>query len=385
MKKSTLLCIVCCMLLTVSRAQTGNIITPNASITLIVKNSPIQMLIVRNSKQSLGYDVIDSAMLGENGGVDSLHFDLSVTGRESHLQLIFRKKNFGRFIPVLAPGDHLKIIADLSKPGDFIFTGSVRTREFYDFYGQCMLIGKDMPKHKIQPGNADSILVKRRIDSINNLTALFLRKTIFNTDCAHIALFALLWSQNGVVTYTKEELNQLREKFKDDNLILMQIDMNENLQDHPRNTKPKPANGTYLADFTLPDMNANQVSLSQFKGKYVLVDFWASWCGPCRIQSPYLKEVSQRFSKNNFVILTISIDENHDDWDKAIIQDGTQAFVNLIDVRGRKSPVKNQYNIDSIPSNFFIDPTGKVIDKDLKGEKLVAKVAEVIQNTGVKN
>jgi thiol-disulfide isomerase/thioredoxin len=198
-------------------------------------------------------------------------------------------------------------------------------------------------------------------------------------------MFALMDSQNGVLTYTKKELDRLRQKFNDDSVTLKQIDINENLQNHPRNTKPKPANGTYLAGFTLPDINGKNVSLDKFKGKYVLIDFWASWCVPCRMQSPYLIKVSELYGKNNFVILSISIDENHNDWKKAIIKDGTKAFVHLIDDRGRESPVKNQYNINSIPSNFLIDPAGKIIDKDLKGEKLVVRVAEVIQDKNVKN
>ncbi len=344
------------------------------------------MFFLMSSNPYPKFVVIDSAMLGTKGGIDTMHFDLTVEGRESILRLVFSKHESRRFVPILAPGEHLEITVDLDHPDDVSFTGSARTREFYDFWKQRMNMDV-ATKYKIalNAGSPDSIILKQRIDSINNLTGLFIRKTIFNTECGFVAMFSLMDSQNGVLTYTKKELNQLRGKFKDDSATLKQIDLNENLQDHPRNTKPKPANGTYLTAFTLPDMNGKKVSLDQFKGKYVLVDFWASWCVPCRMQSPYLKKVSDMYGKNNFVILSVSIDENHDDWKKAIIQDGTKAFVNLIDDRGRKSPVKNQYNINSIPSNFLLDPAGKVIDKDLKGEKLVARVAEIIQNTQIKN
>ncbi|MFB9841175.1 TlpA family protein disulfide reductase [Mucilaginibacter ginsenosidivorans] len=381
MKKLSLLCILCLILCTLSRGQTNSNRQSNASITLIIKNSPEQLFILRSSRQGLGYDIIDSAMLGKNGGIDSLTYDLSIEGRECHLGLIFSEKKPERFIPVIAPGEHLKITIDFNKLNAITYDGSARTREFLQYWNTIMAIGPNYADYKIALNNhsKDSVILKHKLDSIDNLKRTFIRKTIFNTDCAYVVVLALMESQGGVVAYTQEEFTKLKEKFKDDNPTLQQININERLQIHPFNTKPKPANGTHLAGFTLPDKDGKLVSLSQFKGKYVLVDFWASWCAPCRKESPYLKRALQRFGNNNFVILSVSIDKSLDDWEKAIIKDGTQSFVHLIDIRGGESPVTNQYNIETIPGNFLIDPTGKVIDKDLRGEKLIAKIAELIQ------
>jgi thiol-disulfide isomerase/thioredoxin len=284
-------------------------------------------------------------------------------------------------VPILVPGEHLEITADLSDPDKVSFSGSARTYEFYNFCIQRMLVGKDFAKYKIalNSGSPDSSSLKRKLDTINHLTAQFIRKTIFNTDCGLIVVLALIDSQNGVVTYTKQELNELREKFKDDSIILGQLKINEDLQGNPERLKPKPANGSYLATFKLPDINGKQVRLDQFKGKYVLLDFWASWCGPCRKQMPYIKKLSKLYHQNNFVIVSVSVDKNHGDWKKAMLQEEITALVNLIDDSGWKSSVLNQYNISSIPSNFLIDPAGKVIDKDLKGEKLLARVAEAMK------
>lgn len=378
---------MCLILCTVSHGQTSSDRQTNASITLIIKNSPEQLFILRSSRQALGYDTIDSAILGKNGGIDSLRYDLCIKGRESHLSLIFTEKKPKRFIPVIAPGEHMKITIDFKNPNAIAYNGSARTSEFLEYWNNSMAIGPDYADYKIALNNhsADSIKLKRKLDSIDNLRRIFIRKTIFNTDCAYVAILALMESQGGVVNYTQEELSQLREKFKDDNPTLQQININEKLQSHPFNTKPVPANGAYLADFTLPEKNGKLVSLSQFRGKYVLVDFWASWCAPCRKESPYLKRALQRLGQNNFVILSVSIDKSRDDWKKAIVEDGTQTFVHLIDIRGGESPVTNQYNIETIPSNFFIDPTGKVIDKNLRGEKLVARIAEVLQDKNDKN
>jgi len=375
------LSVISCLLLTTVNAQTNRVAKPNATVDLILKNSPKQKFILRSSSQSNRYDIVDSAMLGEKGSVDSLHFELFVIGRESHLNLVFQKKNLGLCMPVIAPGDHLKIIADISDPTNIQYSGSATTAEFNEFLKENKSIGSDYLKYKLalNAKGPDSTLMKYKIDSINSLKAAFFRKIIFKTNCAFVVVFALIGSQNGVVNYTDGELTILKEKFKDDEPALMQIGINEKLQTHPINTKPKPANGSYLAGFTLPDGQGQQVNLVQFKGKYVLLDFWASWCVPCRMESPYLKKAIQEFGKDKLVILSVSIDENHEDWKKAIAQDGTQAFVHLIDDRGKKSPVKNQYNIESIPSNFLLDPTGKILEKDLRGEKLLAKISEVIQ------
>jgi hypothetical protein len=169
MIKAILLCLAYCVLLIVCKAQT-TVVKPNASITLIIKNSPLQKFILVSSNPFPNYVVIDSVVLGAKGGLDSLHFDLTVTTRESIIGLIFSKRNFGRLVPILAAGEHLKITADLSCPDDVSFTGSVRTREFYDFSKLRMSIGKDFAKYKIalNAGSPDSILLKQRIDSINN-------------------------------------------------------------------------------------------------------------------------------------------------------------------------------------------------------------------------
>ena len=364
-------------------AQSSIQAKPNASIDMIIKNSPEQTFILRSRDTDMKYHVVDSVMLGKNGGTDSLHFDLLVIGSESQLNLIFRKKKIGLLVPLLVPGDHFKMIVDVNEPNNIVFSGSALTYEYADFLKKRkIIVGENLLKYRmaLKAGAADSVMLRHKVDSIVKLEGIFIKHAIFNTHCAYLAIMALYGSQNGTVNYTKDEYTQLRNRFKDNKPVLMQIDINERIQGHPVQFKPKPAIGTYLANFSLPDRAGKPISLNEFKGKYVLVDFWASWCGPCRRETPYLKDAFKKFSKKNLVILSVSIDENMENWEKAIDMDKTEEFIQVIDTHGWKSPVTSQYNIHSIPSNFLLDPTGKIIDKDLRDEKLSLRLADVLKN-----
>ena len=138
--------------------------------------------------------------------------------------------------------------------------------------------------------------------------------------------------------------------------------------------------GSMAPDFSLPDPNGTQLKLSSFKGKYVLVDFWASWCGPCRQENPNVVKAYNRFKDKNFTILGVSFDkpEGKDDWTKAIMQDKL-TWNHVSDLMWWNSPIVPLYNINGIPFNVLIDPEGKIIGEKLFGEALEAKLAEVLK------
>ena len=145
---------------------------------------------------------------------------------------------------------------------------------------------------------------------------------------------------------------------------------------------PGPANwvGKEAPDFAMPDVNGRQVSLSSLRGKYVLVDFWASWCGPCRDENPNLVKAYQQFKDKNFTILGVSLDRpgQKDKWLKAI-QDDNLAWTNISDLQFWNSPVVPLYGIEGIPFNVLVDPQGKVIGQGLRGPALEVKLSEVLK------
>lgn len=135
--------------------------------------------------------------------------------------------------------------------------------------------------------------------------------------------------------------------------------------------------GAMAPDFTQNDVAGKPVSLSGFKGRYVLIDFWASWCGPCRGENPNVVKAYQQYKDKGFTILGVSLDQNKEAWLKAIEADNL-TWTHVSDLKYWNNAVAQQYGIRSIPANFLLDKEGKIIVSDLRGEALEKKLAELM-------
>lgn len=136
--------------------------------------------------------------------------------------------------------------------------------------------------------------------------------------------------------------------------------------------------GSQAPEFTLNNQEGKAVNLSDFRGKYVLVDFWASWCAPCRKENPNMVAVYNKYKNRKFEILGISLDNGEAVWKAAIKKDGL-IWPQVSDLNGWKNEVAILYNVRQIPQNFLLDPTGKIIAKNLLGHELEAKLAEIFK------
>lgn len=130
-------------------------------------------------------------------------------------------------------------------------------------------------------------------------------------------------------------------------------------------------------DFEVNDINGKKFKLSSLKGYYVLLDFWASWCLPCRQENSNLLNVYQQFKNQKFKIVQFSLDKNKEDWINAIKKDNTSEFIHVSDLKFWQSDIAKLYNITAIPSNFLIDPNGKIIAFNLHGNDLSATLAQI--------
>ena len=141
----------------------------------------------------------------------------------------------------------------------------------------------------------------------------------------------------------------------------------------------KTAVGTIAPDFTMNDPEGKAIQLSTFRGKVVLVDFWASWCGPCRQENPNVVKLYQQYHPKGFEILGVSLDREKDKWLKAI-QDDKLSWIHVSDLKFWQNAAARLYAVYNIPQSFLLDKDGKIIAKGLRGEQLEKKLKELFPN-----
>lgn len=138
--------------------------------------------------------------------------------------------------------------------------------------------------------------------------------------------------------------------------------------------------GAAAPDFELPDTAGNKIKLSSLRGKYVLIDLWASWCGPCRQENPNVVRSYNKYKDKNFTIIGVSLDkpDGRDKWTAAIRHDGL-SWTQVSDLKFWNSEVAQAYGVNSIPQNFLLDPSGKIIAKNLRGDDLDKQLEKTLR------
>jgi len=144
------------------------------------------------------------------------------------------------------------------------------------------------------------------------------------------------------------------------------------------NATKRIAIGAIAPGFVSTDTSGQKVDLNGDRGKYTLVEFWASWCAPCREESPTLVRLYNQYKDKGFTILSVSIDKNTTAWKNAIRQDG-YTWGNVCDLDGYGGPTAALYTVTAIPNNFLLDKNGRIIAKNLRGKMLESKLAELMK------
>jgi peroxiredoxin len=221
----------------------------------------------------------------------------------------------------------------------------------------------------------DSSIHWLQIERTNKINALnqFVETTLSTATSPALLYYVLGISLRSMETAKVLALAKIAaEKTKAEPLIQFSNLLNSQLQ---ANTPATPiAIGAVAPEIALANEKGEIVTLSSFKGKYVLVDFWASWCGPCRGENPNVVAAYEKYKNKNFTVLGVSLDDNKENWLEAIKADKLN-WQHISDLKKWESTVVPTYQIEGIPFNVLLDTTGKIIAKDLRGQALQATLA----------
>jgi peroxiredoxin len=341
----------------------------NYTINLTVSNADDVMsyLIKRRDGEMI---TIDSTQLKEGKGNFSGNIGLpefyyiSIEGARAYA---------GVFVE---PGD-IAVKLDMNNPRDLKVDGSSSHKTYDDFNASLsefdVRIQEIVDNYNEARGAGDEEKMK---EAENNYNAVDKEKSAFTTNYVKqnngSVVSAYLVMRNSY-QYNVDELDAFVTSFDPSISSSYYV---KYLSDRVTTLK-RVAVGQPFVDFELDDVEGNPVSLSSVaEGKYLLVDFWAAWCRPCRAENPNVVKAYNKYHEKGFDVLGVSFDENHAKWVEAIEKDGL-IWHQISDLKGWGSAAGKLYGIQSIPQNILINPEGIIIEKNLRGEDLQKKLAEI--------
>jgi thiol-disulfide isomerase/thioredoxin len=322
--------------------------------------------------------VVDSASIASNGS-----FSLHALAKEEGLYRVVIEN--GPDVLLINDGSDIKVDMDVQHYRSYEVKGSPASESLHNLFEtyrtkDSTLYLAFMEIDSLHKINASDTLVKaaearrdQKMKAMNAIVTDFINKSQ-NATATYYAI--------GMASRTmpQEELLKLAtasaDKFKTHN-GLAQIKSMLTVQQAPRE-KTYALLGQQAPEIEMNDIKGSPFKLSSLKGKYVLVDFWASWCAPCRAENPNVVAAYQKYKDKNFTILGVSLDNDKANWETAI-KDDKLTWNHISDLKQWESPVVAQYQFDGIPFNVLLDPQGKIIASSLRGETLEKKLEEVLK------
>jgi peroxiredoxin len=277
-------------------------------------------------------------------------------------------------LPLFVNNENITVIGDANKINDIKVKGSPLHDEFAEY---TVMIQPYLEKSAAitQQASTGGVTDSLRTAYTNNNLALlaaadaFLNKKPASPVSALMLLVIKRYAPSG--DYIEQRYDLLQPIAKNSSygkILTNEISTAKN--------GPNPI-GSVAPDFSQNDVNGTPVSLSTFKGKYVLVDFWASWCRPCREENPNVVDNFNRFKNKNFTVLGVSLDRAKDPWIQAIADDKL-SWTHVSDLKFWSNEVAQLYKVGSIPQNFLVGPDGKIVAKNLRGPALESTLCQFL-------
>ncbi len=329
--------------------------------------------------------ILDSASLKDNAG------SITLKGKAKEAGLYQLTVENGPVLVLVNDAENIQVDLDLSKHDRFYTVsgseGSEQLRDFIQQYtdrsASINNIFSRMDSLK-QTGAPDSVLLavtEEKNKAIASITD-YLKGFISKSSNPAVSLFALgISSRVFSKTDFETALSQSLKKFPEHGMLKSMkqtFDMQQaQMAEMEKQKAARSLIGKEAPDLTMPDPNGKNISIRDFRGKYVLVDFWASWCAPCRQENPNVVRAYDKFRNKNFTILGVSLDKEKGPWEKAISADKL-IWSHMSDLKFWESESVKAYGFEGIPYNVLIDPSGKVIAENLRGFDLEQKLSEVL-------
>ena len=294
-------------------------------------------------------------------------------------------------VPLINDAAEVKVNVDLAKKDDFYeVSGSEASNQLKDLVNifgkknyevERTMADLDSLKQANAPDSLQLGAIAQKDAAVQDLNT-YLKQAINTNSNPTICALALGWSSRS---FSKSEfessLTDLLKKYPDNNVLqgLKQSYDQQLAQMAQQNHQDSASTwiGKQAPDLALPDVNGHPVPLTSFRGKYLLVDFWASWCGPCRAENPNVVKAYNEFKGKNFAILGVSLDKEKGAWQEAVRSDNLD-WSQVSDLKFWSSKAVETFKFDGIPFNVLIDPQGKVIAESLRGDDLENKLKEVL-------